>query len=140
MNSHKILKSGLVFVLAMFFIAACDTAPSGATSGASSTPASSLGTIKGILQVPGGKSVQEYSLNLLISANQSGRFDNTQIMALPDSSGAFLFEDVQPGNYNLIAWSPSDVLQNLWSGDTKYIFFELKAGQTIDVGTVTSKE
>jgi hypothetical protein len=140
MNSRKILKSALAIALVGFFFTACNTAPSGSSSGSSPTPASSLGNIQGVLQVPGGRSVQDYYLLLLISGNVAGRYENTHIQAIPDSSGAFLFEDVQPGFYSLVAWGPSFGPLSLWSGGTKDVFFELAAGQSVDVGTVSARE
>jgi hypothetical protein len=55
-----------------------------------------------------------------------------------DDVGRFVFEDVPPGKYGLIVWTPvsSDLVSDPRTGET--LILDVRAGDTIDVGAVGS--
>jgi hypothetical protein len=108
------------------------------------TPTPSLGKIRGVLLVSGGQSVQKITLGLWITTGTGEwkQMEDAHIETKPDSSGAFLFEDVPPGTYVLAAKfgdSPSSV-PTFMKGDDGIVAIELAAGQTADIGTIPVTE
>jgi hypothetical protein len=141
MNLRNVYIFSLGLALMLVSISACKTTPSGDSQAPASSPASSLGTITGVALVPGGGPVQEYVLHLLIvqeqTASTGGGLVDTQIDAIPEGSGAFLFENIQPGLYSVNSWDPSTNMPLIVIIDNTVLVFELAAGQTVDLGTIS---
>jgi hypothetical protein len=137
MNPRNVYKFSLGLALMLVSISACKTAP----SGDSQAPASSLGTITGVALVPGGGPVQEYVLHLLVvqeqTASTGGGLVDTQMDAIPDGSGAFQFENIQPGRYSVNSWDPSTNMPLIVIIDNTVLVFELAAGQKVGLGTIS---
>jgi hypothetical protein len=131
MNLRNVYIFSLGLALMLVSISACKTAPSGDSQAPASSPASSLGTITGVALVPGGGIVQEQT------ASTGGGLVDTQIDAIPEGSGAFLFENIQPGLYSVNSWDPSTNMPLIVIIDNTVLVFELAAGQAVDLGTIS---
>ena len=53
-----------------------------------------------------------------------------------DDSGAFLFEDVPPGNYGLSVFTGFNV-SSVYDEQGAFLVFEVAAGQVVDLGNVS---
>jgi hypothetical protein len=62
--------------------------------------------------------------------------DNSPNALLDRTSGRFMFLDVEPGKYGLVAWEPmsSAPVADPETGET--LFFEVSAGEVKDLGTI----
>lgn len=63
--------------------------------------------------------------------------DEVNPMATQDKAGNFIFENIKPGNYGLIIWSPFS--QTLIEDPNRVGFpllIEVKEGELVDIGTV----
>ena len=140
MNTRKSLSVMIGLVLIVLFSAACNLLQPRATPTPVPSPTPAAGKIKGVLQVSGGRSVEEISLGLW-TAEGTGewkKMEDAHIETKPDGDGAFLFEDVPPGTYVLAAkfGGSSSQAPTYMKGDDGILVIEVGAGQTADLGTI----
>lgn len=107
------------------------------------TPAATTGQVKGTLvdeetqQPIVGKQVllpaaaEESDGRVSLSVTSDTRLD-----IKTDDSGTFLAENVAPGKYGLMA----GMMATLTDKEGNYIVFEVKAGETVDLGTLPVKK
>ena len=64
-----------------------------------------------------------------------GFSEKTDPKAIQDQSGKFVFEDIKPGKYSIVVWTPMS--QTLVSdGEGKTVLITVEAGKVIDLGDV----
>ncbi len=163
MNDRQLLQQAFGLTVVVLLLAGCGGAqavptatlasptatpvPSTATSApptatpAPPTPVPTTGQVMGVLVEDAGQPAAGQTLRLPTVDESGGdltfNFEDDSPMTETDSSGAFLFEEVPPGQYSLAAFLPFPTILEADTGAT--IVFEVVAGEVVDLGTIPIK-
>ena len=133
-------RRALLFLIASLLLAAASACSSGVgePTPTPTTDPTAPGQVQGVL-VDGdtGQPLTDVPVGLLKPGDSSGGMtyiEQTDIETETDASGAFLLDSVPPGSYFMYAYlGRQEPVMNSTGGQ---LFFEVRPGQTVDLGEI----
>ena len=144
MKREKLWLSCIGLIMLMLFLTSC----------------SRNAQVVGVLVTDDGEPLQRANVELMLATTESGEFEGIAKLEIAyearlDDSGAFVFSDVQPGNYVLSAWwvpsgfpksgilcttphseAPEVIGADIFEDCSGMFVIEVEKGQEIDFGEI----